>query len=143
MRKYGNYLHLLLILLLPSLTLAQDKTRAELLGIRLQLSPSSSQIIFVLNKKPEYRVQYLSDPRRVVVELLQTDNNFKIQYTRLVGANMTSMRSETSAGHNVRFIFTVDQEVTAKVRILPSKMIQQVQMQIDVTSSVGSGTMKR
>jgi len=102
-----------------------------LTGMRIQPSPNKTRFIFMLNKKPRGRVQYFLRPYRVVVELSNTQKNFTIQNAKLLGANVTSIHTESTKGL-LRFIFNTTGKVNFKINFL--SVNGKIEMQLDIIS---------
>jgi len=126
---------LLLLLLLPSLSLAAEP--AHLIAMQMQPSQKLTRITFILTKQTTGKVKYLPNPDRVILELTNTDKKFNLQNARIGRANVISINSETAPDNLLRFIFSVTGKVTCKINFSPNGKNKGVQLQLEIVSEFG------
>lgn len=120
---------IVLLCFLPALIFAVEVV--ELTGLYFQLSPTKSHLTFFLSKKTTARIQYLSD--RVIIELMNISNTFKIEDAKFKNSNIVSISSKkTSEG--VQFIFIVKQHVKWFIHFVPNRANKGARLQVDIIS---------
>jgi len=123
-------LFLSLLLLTASLT----SWAAAIEGLRLSQSEDNTRLVFDLNKAIEYKTFTLSNPERIVLDLLHTSQPQKLTIPNLSASPIRNIRHALWDKNTLRIVLDLKQAVKYESQTLAPNQIYPHRLVIDLTS---------
>ena len=116
-RRGAQYLTLIALLFVPvSDVLLAARTSID--GLRVRPSPERTRIVFDLGKPVDYKIFPLTDPHRLVIDILDAELKADITRLKLDNTPIASIRSSRRNGDDVRVVLDLSEEVKPRSFVL-------------------------
>ncbi len=89
--------------------------RAEVLDLRVGLTPERTRMVFDVSVDGSYRVMRLQDPARVAIDFPAAEARFDHRKVALGGTPVSRIRSAEQPDGRLRYVFDLQADVTTKV----------------------------